>query len=728
MLRQFGPRIVFLRAGVYLSKALGLTRRRFPSRSWVSIRLEEICNSGTPCEAAPYAELKRRDASEFLFPLGKPPLVPEYIRNGPQQRQPPLAERLKLIEENRSVYCFRTVAPERIDWNSNPLDGSHIDGNRTWSEIPDVAPGQKDIRLFWDPARAAWAIDLARAGGHGISVDAGSSYWRWVDSWMDACPPWRGPNWKCGQEATVRLIALAIGFWAVADDPATTDDRWVQFARLAWATGYRIEQHFEYARSQKNNHALSEACGLMLVGHLFPEFRESARWFERGRAVFCDELARQVYADGSYVQHSMNYHRVMLQMAVLAARLAQWRGQPFDSATMQQIAAAEEFLFQMLDESTGRTPLYGNNDGAWVLPLDECDFTDHRGAVQAAHYLVSGKRRFAAGAWDEDLLWLFGPESLAAPQEAVARPQSSQFNDGGYYTLRDGESWGMIRCHTFRDRPAHYDQLHFDLWFRGQNLLGDSGTYQYNPPEGKSLEDYFQLARGHNTIELDGRSPVERVSRFLFFPWPRAKMRHFEADAGGYGYFEGESYDYDVRPWHVLHRCAIVGLADDVWVIIDDLLGSGEHTATLRWHLPEAPVRLNAEQATIAAETPAGECFLTLPNGDAHPWKRLEIVQGYRSEYYGQRRAIPLVEAEVSGELPLRLVTLVAAEAPAMWHREAAGSQGESYELRRGEAAWKIELAPRLRKSQRVVVNIRSGVPSGKRTDRGSAAAASAMQ
>ncbi len=104
-------------------------------------------------------------------------------------------------------------------------------------------------------------------------------------------------------------------------------------------------------------------------------------------------------------------------------------------------------------------------------------------------------------------------------------------------------------------------------------------------------------------------------------------------------------------------------------------------------------MRLNAEQATIAAETPAGECFLTLPNGDVHPWKRLEIVQGYRSEYYGQRRAIPLVEAKVSGELPLRLVTLVAAEAPAMWHREAAGSQEESYELRRGEAAWKIEFA-----------------------------------
>lgn len=727
VLRQFGPRIIGLRGGVYLSKALGLTRRKYPARKWESIRLEEICRPGTPCDARSYAALKRRTAADFFFPLGKPPVVPDFIRRGPQQRQPPLAERLKLISENRHVYCFRMASPERVDWNSNPLDGTRIDGERTWCDIPDAAPGQGDLRLFWDPGRAAWAIDLARAGSHGISIDAGSLFWRWLDSWMDACPPWQGPHWKCGQEATVRLIALAFGMWAVADDPATTGERWVQFARLAWATGYRIEQHLDYARSQKNNHALSEACGLMLVGHLFPEFREAERWFEQGRAVFCDELARQVYADGSYVQHSPNYHRVMLQTAVLAARLAQWHGRPFDAATIERIAAGEEFLFQMLDETSGRAPLYGNNDGAWVLPLDECDFTDYRGALQSAHFLISGKRRLASGPWDEDLLWLFGPEALAASQEPACRAQSTAFDDGGYYTLRGAESWGMIRCHTFRDRPAHYDQLHFDLWHRGHNLLCDSGTYKYNLAEGKTLEDYFQLAGGHNTIELDGLSPVERVSRFLYFPWPRARLRHFEAGGDSYRYFEGERYDYDVRPWRVLHRRAIVGLADDVWLIVDDLLGSGEHTATLRWHLADGPVRLDAEQATVVIETPSGECFLSLPAEGEHSWRRLEIVQGFRSEYYGQRQPIPTVEAEVAAELPLRLVTLLAPESQAIWKFQRETRQGESYELRCRATWWQIELGPRSRQSQRMVVSISASGPRADGAPRDSAAA-STMQ
>ena len=171
----------------------------------------------------------------------------------------------------------------------------------------------------------------------------------------------------------------------------------------------------------------------------------------------------------------------------------------------------------------------------------------------------------------------------------------------------------MVRCHTFRDRPAHYDQLHFDLWWRGQNILCDSGTYQYFPPEGQATEDYFQLIHGHNTVEIDGESPVERVSRFLFFPWPQGKLRHFAGDEASYRYFEGEHYDYDRRPWHVLHRRAIVGLPDDLWIVIDDLLEpdastkSTLHTTTLRWHIGDYAAKLDSSLATVEISTPSGQ-------------------------------------------------------------------------------------------------------------------------
>jgi hypothetical protein len=713
-LRKMGPRVVGLRAGVALRCLLGTTRKQFAPRPWKSISLAEICLSGTPTESAEYTNFKREQSLPFFFPLGRPPQLPKWLMESPAQRQPEFAERLYLIAADRPVYCFQTPSPEPLDWNANPVLGTRCRGDQIWCDIPDFDPAQGDIRLMWDPARGAWAIDLARAYARGISPDAAQLYWHWVDSWMSACPPWQGPHWKCGQESFVRFLAVMIGFWSLSDDPrGTAPARWMQIARLAWVTGYRIEHHIDYAKSQKNNHALSEACGLMLIGHLFPEFRQAAEWFQKGRDIFSAELSRQMYSDGSYVQHSLNYHRVMLQTAVVAALVAKWHGQSLDGVVMQHITAAEEFLFQMLDPETGQVPLYGNNDGAWVLPMDECHFLDFRGAVQAAHFLATGRRRFSRGAWDEDLLWLFGQEALDAPQENLHEQCSTAFQDGGYFTLRDANSWGLIRCHTYRDRPGQYDPLHFDLWHQGQNVLRDCGTYQYFPPEGRPMEDYFQLIRSHNTVEIDHCSPVERISRFLYFPWPRATLRWFEAEGTGYRYFEGVSSDYDRRPWHVLHRRAIVGLDDDVWLIVDDLLGHGHHTATLRWHFSDVPISFDKSTQIAALKLETGDWCTWC--GSERQWDRLEIIcgqiegtkiQGIASPYYGKRIAIPVMEGEITTNFPLRLLTIAAPGKICRWQSRGATAAGETYEIHANHRAWRVEATPLDRDSKRIIMQV----------------------
>ncbi|HEY2827931.1 MAG TPA: alginate lyase family protein [Pirellulales bacterium] len=720
MLRFLGPRVVRLRAGVHLNKALGTSRRQFPPRSWESINLDQILRPGTPTESTPFATFKREQRVESFFPLGEPPVVPEWMLKIPAQRQPTLAERLRLIAADRCVYFFHTSALASVDWNENPFDHKHSFPDRTWFEIPDYLPEQGDMRLMWEPSRAQWAIDLARARSHGMEIESGNLYWRWLESWMAGCPPWRGFQWKCGQESFVRLLSLVIGFWSLADDPATTPARWTHLARLAWATGYRIDHHITYAQSQKNNHALCEACGLMLVGHLFPELREADHWFERGRKIFSQELAGQMYADGSYLQHSLNYHRVMLQTGVIAALVAKWHGQPLDGSTIQHIAAAEEFLFQMLDPETGRVPLYGNNDGAWVLPLNECDYSDFRGAVQAAHFLTNNRRRFAPGPWDEDLLWLFGPQALDAAQQPLRKPKSTAFRDGGYFTLQGSNSWGMIRCHTYRDRPGQYDPMHFDLWHQGQNVLRDCGTYEYFPPEGRAMEDYFQLIRSHNTVEIDRDSPVERVSRFLYFPWPRATARRFETQEPGFRYFEGESRDYDRRPWHVLHRRAILGLDSDAWLIVDDLFGQGRHTAILRWHLTDMPVTLDQAAHKAVLSLDSGDWTLSVCCSSGKPWDRLEIIrgrnepgsiQGFASPYYGERISIPVLEAEITAEFPLRLLTIAAPGKTIQWQAQSVSVSGEHYELRANNRAWDVELGPLERRSERTIVQVRTMDP-----------------
>jgi hypothetical protein len=489
---------------------------------------------------------------------------------------------------------------------------------------------------------------------------------------MEHNPPFRGFQWKCGQESAVRLIAVVIGFWALADRPAFGPERWVRLARLAWATGYRIDHHIGYAISQKNNHAISEACALMLIAHLFPEFREADRWRRRGRSVLASELKRQIYPDGSYCQQSTNYQRVMMQGALLALRLAELADDPLPRELYDLLDQCNAFVDQLVDEPSGRVPQYGNNDGAWILPLDECDFWDFRPLVQSVHYLVHRARRLPAGPWDEDALWLFGAEAATAEGPGSPAPRrGSRFDAGGYYTLRQAGSWAMIRCHRYRDRVGHSDPLHLELWWRGRNLLRDCGTYRYYIPGRPDMEDYFTGIRSHNTVEVDGSDPMPRYSRFQRFPLTRATVGRFEPSADG-GVLECRFHGYERRPWRVAVRRTVAALPDDGWLIVDDLLGEGEHLATLRWHLADGPCEAHPSEGTAAltldgtsvgiavAATPALARFEVVRGRD-EPGE----VQGFASTHYGVKAAIPVIEARVAGPLPFRVATLISPGGPA---------------------------------------------------------------
>jgi hypothetical protein len=670
VLRYLGPRVLWIRAGVYVRSVTGQTRRIFAPLAWEAIRLADVCRPGTPTDPPAYAAFKRAQGVPFLFPLGRPPEIPRELRCPPGSS--PLRQRLDALAEGHCMYFFSTRSPHRTldDWYFCPLTGGHAPREPNWCDIPDYVPPQGDLRAMWEPARAAWAIDLARGAAHGLRPDAADLYWRWLDSWLAACPPFRGMHWKCGQESSVRLIALTLGLWALGADPATTPARWEQFARLAWATGYRVRHHIGYAVSQKNNHAISEACGLMLVGHLFPELRESRAWFELGRRVLCQEIVRQTYADGAYVQQSMVYHRVMLHVGLLAARIAELAGAPLEPRVLQALADGAEFLFQMMNEADGRVPNYGPNDGSLVLPLSECPADDFRPVIQSVHFLAQRRRMLPAGPWDEDLLWLFGREALETPAPVSRRPGSSAYGPSGYYTLRGERTWAMMRCHTYRDRPGQCDPLTIDLWWRGVNLIRDCGTYLYYVPQRPDVERHFKSIAAHNTLEIGGRDPMEVVSRYLWFPWPKARARHVHRGREGAQWVEGESASYDRKPWNVLHRRLLLLLPGDVWLVVDDLLGEGAVEAVARWHLADVPIdgdptsgvlhaRTSAGTATFATACSATRVRSALVRGRDDPGR----VQGFAAERYAERFPIPVIETSIAGVLPVRAVTMISAGA-----------------------------------------------------------------
>ena len=78
----------------------------------------------------------------------------------------------------------------------------------------------------------------------------------------------------------------------------------------------RIPPTLVYARSQRNNHLLVEAAGLLTAGMILPDHPKAEQWRALGWKWFTRGLKDQIDGYGEYSQHSTNYHRLMLQVVL----------------------------------------------------------------------------------------------------------------------------------------------------------------------------------------------------------------------------------------------------------------------------------------------------------------------------------------------------------------------------------------------------------------------------
>jgi hypothetical protein len=299
----------------------------------------------------------------------------------------------------------------------------------------------------------------------------------------------------------------------------------------------------------------------------------------------------------------------------------------------------------MQDGSTGRLPNYGANDGALILPLNTCDYLDYRPVIQSCWYYLKNQRLYETGPWDEDLLWLFGSDALKAETIKKSRV-SSRFDIGGYYTLRSEKSWAMVRCHTYRDRVGHVDLLHLDLWADGINLLCDCGSYKYFAPDKPELEKYFKSIWAHNTIIINDRLPLRLFSRFMYLPWPKAKLDEFKI-GDDKQQFRGTHFAYDRRPWNVKH-CRHATVDKDKWQIHDKLLGKGKHRLQLRWHLPAEARIISQDNRSVTVQLTAGWLLeVTGPDEITINILQADTSGGWQSLYYNYKQ--PICTLTVSG-------------------------------------------------------------------------------
>ena len=513
------------------------------------------------------------------------------------------------------------------DWYCNPLTGACVkDPARPWWAILDFDDEVGDIKGVWEASRFDWVLAFAQRArcGNVAELDRLNI---WLSDWSAKNPPYSGPNWKCGQEASIRVMHLSMAA-LILGQTAQPASGLVDLVRLHLQ---RIAPTVSYSMAQDNNHGTSEAAALFIGGNWLSNlsYNEGLGWHKTGRKWLENRVSRLISSDGSFSQYSLNYHRMVLDTLSLVEVWRRHFGLPqFSKLFQSRAAASARWLASMVDPVSGDAPNLGANDGARLLPLTDSDYRDFRPSVQLGMVLFTSEKAYDGdGGWNQQLAWL----GIALPEKVANAPVSQMFDDGGYAVLRRGDAMALLRYPRFRFRPSHADALHIDIFVSGENLLRDSGSYSYNnDPEWLA---YFPGTSSHNTVQFDGRDQMPRLSRFLFGDWLKTEALQTLVAAENETTFSAVYSDRQ----GAMHKRSLQFMAGTL-VVRDEIAGF-KRNAVLRWRLMPGEWNLSGNRLSD------GKYSLTVHS--TVPIIRIELVTGWESRYYVKKTPIPVLEVEI---------------------------------------------------------------------------------
>ncbi|HVI10009.1 MAG TPA: alginate lyase family protein [Candidatus Binatia bacterium] len=676
--RTFGVRDGLLRLQYELRRGSGLMQWRMRSvQGWESWDLRTIAPGAT----ADQMLASRCDSGKFFFRDAPSLAAPLRTIIGREAESAVLRDAGRIISGELPYFgrlWMQSGFPPQ--WFRNPATGQSVPPRAPWTSMRFASPVYGDLKFILEPSRFLFVYPLARA--YALSGDErfAEAFWLALEDWAQQNPPMSGPLWICGQECSLRILAWSFALHAFVNASATTGSRVARLISMIAAHAWRTAQTLGYARSQRSNHLISEAVGLWTAGVLYPELREAKLWQELGSHLLHEAVLDQITPEGVSQQHSFNYQRMILHLLLWALRLAEIRGIDLHPEIRARAESAFDFMRGWVDPISASAPRYGSDDGSLIFPLAQGDYADFRSLIQLGA-AVLGKPAWKTGPWDEAALW-FG----AKPEKLTSA--SAPLIETGYFRLGDEKSWAMIRAGRYTRRPFQADQLHVDLWWRGINLARDPGTYLYNGPE--PWNNGFAGTAVHNTITVDGADQMRRAGRFLWVDWAQAHGRMFSSSGNGTtDRFEGEHDGY--ARLGVTHRRSVQWLSQAGWVIVDDVLGSGEHEILLHWLLPDLPFEVCGNPFKISLDSPRGQVRWSIaadipgknavvrsgrpswfdPDFEIPPLDMQRL--GWESPAYGELSPALSLVHKIKSSLPVRILTIVLTDERA----ELAASKNE---------------------------------------------------
>ena len=511
---------------------------------------------------------------------------------------------------------FIPVDPDRpsrdgyapIDWYADPVRRLRFPRgvpHKEW-KLYEMRPGNADVKYPWELARCQHWVTLGQAFQLSGDDRCAREIARELDDFVEANPVGIGINWTCTMDVALRAVSWALALELVHASRASRDldaSFWTRAYSALFDHGVFIRGNLENTYEVTSNHFLSNVVGLWFLGAVFADLDAGAAWTSFARTALEQEIDVQVLPDGADFESSVPYHRLVAELFLGSARLADYRGEPLSVHYRARVRDMVTYLATVL-RPDGLMPQVGDADDGRLHVFEGYGSTspqDGRHLLGPAAAMF-GEAAWAslggdAGAW-EAAWWGFGEPvtrpspPLRASADRDAAQSSHLFPDAGVAVMRTGASHYLLVTNSIVGTKGfgnhkHNDQLSFEYHPDGVALVVDPGSYVYT--SDADARNLFRATTSHNTVAIDGIEQNDTRPEWLFRMFESARAEHvsFDDRPDDVAYV-GRHQGYERLPEPVTHeRRFLLQKPSGALTIVDRLIGRGDHE--LRWHFHLAP-------------------------------------------------------------------------------------------------------------------------------------------
>jgi hypothetical protein len=528
----------------------------------------------------------------------------------------------------------------QIQWRRDPLSGYlwPLDYHR---DINLLRSDGSDIRVVWELNRLGHLLTLARCYALTRDEQLSLEFFAQLESWTANNPFGCGPNWTSAMEVALRTINLLGAFEVFRFSPQLNESSLLLALRLFQQHATYIRNNLEFSYLATSNHYLSDVVGLLWLGIMLPELKDSEWWADFGLVHMLREMDKQILSDGADFESSTGYHRFVLELLLYSFILCRENSIHIDDKYWGKLHVMLRYLRSYL-RPDGLAPVIGDSDSGQVLPIKRHRANDHAYLLAIGAVLCEDPElKLEEVEAPEELLWLMGDEGVTRfnmlPAKRVRR--SVGFPEAGIFIMRDGDSYLCFNASgpglNGRGSHGHNDALSLEISVCGQSFLVDPGTYIYTADLQK--RNQFRSTAYHSTVMVDGveQSKIDESVPFVIGNEAQPRVLRWETGADC-DRVSAEHYGYRRLTQPLVHRRSVnFDKPNRFWLIEDEFTGEGEHQFEVRFHFAPA-ITVSVENKIVLARNQLNNSRLILSCREAPG--SFELEKQFVSFDYGHKQ------------------------------------------------------------------------------------------